>query len=117
MKHCDAFASNAKHIIVIQKFTKTDDDFGGQTVVWSDLLTVWSMIEPMSGKEVFEHQQLQSQVTHKFTIRFQSTLTDTQIVGKHRISHDNRLFDIKHIRNIDELDEFMEIFAEEGSGI
>jgi SPP1 family predicted phage head-tail adaptor len=116
MKTCKEFLGLAKHQIIIEEFTPTPDDYGGTSVSWGTLLTVWAIVEPLSGREVFEFERLQSQVNYKFTIRFESTLTDTQDVGKHRINYDSRVFDIKHIRNIYEKDNFMEIFAQEGSG-
>lgn len=113
---CKEFASLARHQIIIESFTPTSDDYGGRSVAWSTLLTVWAIVEPLSGREVFEFERLQSQVNYKFTIRFESTLTDTQTVGKYRINYDSRVFDIKYIRNIIEADKFMELFAQEGTG-
>ena len=116
MKTCKNFAGLAKHRVIIESFTPTPDDYGGRSVAWSTLLTAWAIVEPLSGREVFAYEQLQSQVNYRFTLRFNAALTDTQVVGKYRVNYDSRVFDIKYVRNIIEADKFMELYAQEGSG-
>lgn len=99
---CGEFPAKAKNRIVIQSRGDASDDYGGSAVTWSTLATVWAIIEPMSGREVLQSEQLQSRVTHKVTIRYNATLKSTATGAKYRISYDGRLFPIKFVQNFDE---------------
>lgn len=100
---CSAdFSSKARHRIQIDALVLNDDDYGGQEESWLELTTVWGMMSPISGNEFFRNQQLDSNVTHKFMIRYLSSLKDTREAAKHRIQYDDRIFDISHVRNLDD---------------
>lgn len=97
---CGEFRARATHRIDIQQNTGTSDVYGGQTTAWSTIYTVWAVIEPLSGREVFAQEQMQSRVTSKMTIRYQSALKNTQEAGKYRIAYDSRIFPIYYVRNL-----------------
>ena len=60
------------------------------------------MIMPKSGREVFESQKLDSRVTSKMVIRYQSALKVTDTVSQYRVSYDGRTYSVKYIRNLEE---------------
>ena len=97
---CFNFAKSADKRIVIQEPTETVDDYGGQSVTWGAQSTVWAHIKSATGREVFQSEQLQSRVSHVFTIRYQSDLKDTSVTAKNRISFDGRFFQIRYVRNV-----------------
>lgn len=99
---CGEFPAKANHRVIIQSRGDASDDYGGSAVTWSTLSTVWAIIEPMSGREVLQSEQLQSRVTHKITIRYNSTLKSTATGAKYRVSYDDRLFPVKFVQNFDE---------------
>lgn len=118
-KKCFDFAGQAKSRIIIQSRSESRTALGGQDVSWGTFATVWAKASPMSGREVFSAEYNQSRVTHKFLIRYQSGLKDTQTAADKRISFDGRLFNIKFIRNLDddlktEGVYYQELIAEEG---
>lgn len=96
----DDFASKANKRIIVQLPISTPDDAGGRVDAWTDALTVWAVMEPMGGKEVFLSSQLQSRVDERITIRFQSSLVDTTLAAKNRVKFGTRLFNIKFVKNL-----------------
>ena len=117
---CSEFRAKARHRIIIQAQTLTSDDFGGSETAWLDQTTVWAVLKPVSGRDVYMQEQFQSRVSHKIVIRYQDALKNTQDTAGNRISYDGRYFVIKHIRNLDrdmknEGKDFQELFAEEGA--
>lgn len=99
---CINFGEMARDRIAIQSRTEVSTDYGGQSITWGDENTVWAIIEPATGREVFAQEQLQSRVTHKITIRYISTYKDTAEAAKRRISFDGRIFSILYTRNLHE---------------
>jgi|AKVG01.1.fsa_nt_gi SPP1 family predicted phage head-tail adaptor len=97
---CGEFRAKASHFITIQERSTTSGDYGGVSVTWSDLSTAYAMIKPMSGREVFEQQQMQSRVKTKMIIRYQSALKDTADTAAYRVSCDGRIFPIEYVTNL-----------------
>lgn len=56
--------------ITLQAKTVTRASAGDETIVWTDLATVYAMKAPIRGREFFNAEAVQSQVTVKFIIRF-----------------------------------------------
>lgn len=102
-------ASRLKHQITIQQPTRTSDGMGGFTQVWNTFATVRAAVEPLRGKEQFEHQQIQSSITHRIRIRYRSGITP-----KMRIQFEGtRYFHIHSVINIEERDREMQLMCEE----
>lgn len=114
------FASKARNRITIQQKVVTDTAYGGQAIVWDTVGNYWAQIKPSTGNEVFRSEQLQSRVTHKILIRYQSDFVNTKDFAAFRITYQGRVFNIRYIRNLhDDLEteglEFQEIMAEENA--
>lgn len=90
--------------VTIQQVTEASDGQGGQTETWADVATVWASINPMSDYEKFQAQQLQTNTTHKLTIRYRTGLTT-----KHRVLFGTRIFNIKGIVNPGEANFFLNL--------
>ena len=101
MSKCD-FQSQAKHRITIQSPSEVDTASGGRTSTFVNQSTIWAIIMPMSGREIYTNQAVQSRVTHKMIIRYQAALKDVKTSSDYRISFDNRFFGIQSMRNLDE---------------
>jgi len=119
---CFNFAKEADNRIVIQVRSESSTDYGGQSGSWSAENTVWAVINSSGssifGREVFIQGQNQSRVSHKFIIRYISAYKDTAETAKRRISFDDRIFNIRNIRNLDDTlkkegTAYQEIWAEE----
>ncbi len=98
----------------IQAPNSTFDAFGIPVPGWTDLLTVWGSVEPLSGHELFNAQQVASEVTHRITIRFNALLTDTRLVATYRVLYAGRGFNIHAVMNEDEGNVTMVLLASEG---
>ena len=46
-------AGRLRHRITLQALTRTTDDFGGVSEVWTDAATLWASVEPLKGDEYF----------------------------------------------------------------
>ncbi len=115
------FNSLARNRIAIEQKTVTDTSYGGQSIKWVVAGNYWAQIKPMSGSEVFRSQQLQSRVTHKILIRYQAEFANTKDFSAYRIVYQERVFNIRYIRNLhDDMEteglEYQEIMAEENAG-
>src|SRR4051794_24116878 len=86
-KSGEDFASQANNRIIIQTPTTTPDASGGRSEAWNDTLTLWSVIEPLTGREVYVSSQIQSRVDARITIRYQSTLADNASAAKCRVKY------------------------------
>ena len=98
---CNNFRTKATHRITIEKMNNTGDDYGGEAVTWETQSTVWAMMSPLSGREVYRQDADQSEVKSKITIRYQSALKDTATTGAYRVSYDGRVFPIRYVMNVD----------------
>ena len=90
-------AGDLRHLVTIQKNTPTADGMGGLVAVWTTLTTAWAAIWPVSAKERVSNQQLETQLTHKIRIRYQSG-----IASANRVRFGARYFKVVSIINQDE---------------
>lgn len=105
-------AGELRHRITIQTRIKTPDGYGGYSDdSWTPHAEVWSKIVPYSARERFFAGKLEHNVTHKITLRFLSTITESM-----RVSYGGRTFKIIGIINKDERSIWTELFCEEGAG-
>ncbi|MFZ3172073.1 MAG: phage head closure protein [Carboxydocellales bacterium] len=75
--------------ITIQQPVETPDSEGVTTTTWGTFTTAWAAVEPLSGREFFNAQQFNSELTTRFRIRYQSGITT-----KMRVLFEARVFDI-----------------------
>lgn len=98
---CNEFIRHARTRIVVEKKDVSDDELGGRTSVWVAYKTYWAWLKPVSTYEKMRNEQLQSSVTHKAIIRFDSGLRNIKESGDFRVSFDSRVFAISGIKNFD----------------
>jgi len=79
---------------------------------------MWARIEPISGEELMSMEALQSNVTHRITMRFREDLQD-QGYDRSTFDHElrgvykGRVFNIEHIENRGEEDRYVRMLASE----
>lgn len=71
----------------------------------------YAKIEPLSGREFFEAQRVDSDITHQITMRNYSGLTTS-----HRITYGSRTFNIESVINTDERDWKTVVMCRESTG-
>jgi len=103
-------ASRLRHRLTLQQEIQTADGAGGYARSWQNIADLWAEINPISGKEIAFAGQLQTQISHKITIRYRAGITAGM-----RLLYDARAFNIRAILNGKENDEILEIWADEGA--
>lgn len=97
-----------RHKITIQRATETQSAAGALSTTWATFATVWSEIEPITGREFFAQKIIQGEITHKITIRYLSG-----VVPKMRIIYGSRTFDIEQVMNVRERNKEMALMCKE----
>lgn len=97
-----------RHRVTIEQPLRTGDEGGGAEITWQPVATVWAEIQPKTGREVFESDQLGGRVTHDVRMRYRDGVTP-----KMRIFHAGRTFDIRFAANAGERGEWLICACEE----
>ncbi|WP_051566948.1 phage head closure protein [Herminiimonas sp. CN] len=100
--------------ITLQQRSTAQDAYGAQVDTWTTLGDLWASIEPLTGRELMAAQAVQSEVSHKITIRYQAQFANPQQVAAMRISYQGRMFNIHASMDIEEAHKIIEILATEG---
>jgi SPP1 family predicted phage head-tail adaptor len=80
-----------RHVITIQKQTSERNPYGEITEEWTDIYKTRAGIFPISGKEIFEKQFVESEISHRVHIRYNPTIV---INSQMRIIFGDRVFSI-----------------------
>jgi SPP1 family predicted phage head-tail adaptor len=91
-------AGDLRNLISIQSYTETRSASGAVTKTWTTYVSVWAKFRTLSGNERIAAQQASSVLTHEVSIRYLDFVKPGD-----RISWGTRVFDIKDVRNFDEL--------------
>jgi SPP1 family predicted phage head-tail adaptor len=100
--------------IDIQTQTEAKDAYGQDVPTWTTAATRWASIEPLSGRELWQAQQIHPDVTHRITIRYYPGLNP-----RHRFHYAlpvDRYFNILSILTRDEVhsvSNFMDVMCVE----
>ena len=101
-------AGQLRHKVIIQENTPSRDDYGAEAESWSNFATVWAAIEPIRGREFWESQQINAEVTARITIRYLSGVTP-----KMRVKYGTRIFDIISVINPEERNRDLQLMVKE----
>lgn len=82
--------------IEIQSNTATADAMGQLIPTWTTLDTRFASIEPLTGRELINAQQVNAEITHKVTLRYYAANS------KMRVKYGTRLFEIMSVINKEE---------------
>ncbi len=89
-------AGKLRHRLTVEDYTETVDSYGEMRKTYSTTTTVWGSVVPLSGRELVQAQQVQSEATTRIRIRYTSLGPTT------RIGFGTRKFDIVHVGNVEE---------------
>ena len=90
-------AGKLRHSVTLQSQSLTADGAGGATESWVDFVTVRANVEPLSGTEAFQAQQVNDDLSHTVTMRYYPGVT-----SKMRVKYGTRYFLIESIINTGE---------------
>lgn len=90
-------AGKLRHPIIIQEKVRVEPGDGTWTTAAANVATVWGAVVPLSGRELFEAQQVVPDTTHRVEIRYYPGLT-----ASHQLLHDGRVLQIQSVIDVDE---------------
>jgi SPP1 family predicted phage head-tail adaptor len=107
-------AGNLSSVVTVQTRSSTVDSVGQQSTTWTDLFTDRADIRPMSGREMFAAQAVQSEVTHQITMRYRPEWGVGKTATSYRILYESRVFDIRAVLEQGMRSREVRIMASEG---
>jgi SPP1 family predicted phage head-tail adaptor len=81
--------------ITVQRKSVTRDAFGGETITWTDVATVWAEAQPIGGREYTALRQAQSEITIRFRLRYLAGVTPAM-----RVSWNGGQYDIVEVIDV-----------------
>lgn len=100
-----------RHRITLQKSVVTHDDIGQELEEWQDVATVWASVEPLSGKEYFNAQQINSAISTKIGMRYLPGITTDM-----RVYFKRHPYNILSIINLEERNLYLQLLCSEKVG-
>ncbi len=100
--------------ITVQERIETDTETGDIEETWNAVATCWAAVKPLRGREFWQAQQVQSEVTHKVTTRWvDGVTTDHRILFRRRGGGKLRIFNIMSVINVEEDNVILEMLCKE----
>lgn len=96
------------HRITIQELTVVTNENGFDEETWSDLMTVWSRKENLSGREFWAAKVVQGELTVGFGVRY-GKWVDTLDSRTNRIVHGTKIYNITFVDNVEFQGKFVRI--------
>ncbi len=103
---------NLRHRITLQKPVIIKDSIGQEVEEWREVATVWASVEPLSGKEYFNAQQVNSEISNKIIIRYINDLSSQWVV-----QFGDRIFNILSVINFEERNIYLQLLCSEKVGL
>jgi SPP1 family predicted phage head-tail adaptor len=97
-------AGQLRHRLTFQTGTSTN----GDALTWTDALTVWGSVEPLTGSWLMESLQANSKISGIVRVRYNSSITSSM-----RIKFSSRYLRIDSIINPQEQNEQLQIMYSE----
>ena len=94
--------------LALEACTLTPDGLGGHEQLWSEVASVFAMIEPVSAQAVFGAGQVLETVTHRITMRWREGVASGM-----RLTKAGRIFDIVTVHDPDESSRYLVCRARE----
>ncbi len=101
-------AGELRHKIIIQQNTPTRDAMNAEVDSWADYATVWASIEPIRGKEFWDSQQINAEITGKIKLRYLAG-----VISKMRVKFGMRIFEILSVINPGEKNRELQLMVKE----
>lgn len=102
-------AGRLRHRLILQSKAETRDSYGATLITWDTEATVWGAIEPLSGKEYFAQQEVQSESKVRIVIRYYSG-----VLPSWRVSNGGLYYDIVDVLNHDMRNQQLTLMCRQG---
>ena len=107
-------AGTLRKRITLQQQSPSVDSYGQQIATWTDVATVWALIEPSVGRELMAAQAVSLDQPTTITIRWQPAFASPKAVAAMRAVYNGRLFNIHSVENEEERNRTLTLLASEG---
>jgi len=102
-------AGRLRHRVEIQRATETVDAVGGVARTWKTIARRWGGVEPLTGSEFMNADQVSSTVSHRIMLR----AGGLSISPKDRIVFKTRVFGVESVMDRDERGKVLTVMATE----
>jgi len=85
-------AGSLRHRVIIQQLATGQDSAGAITETWSDFATVFAAVEPLSGREYWQAQQVAAETSIRVRVRYLAGIVPTM-----RVLYGSRILQILSI--------------------
>lgn len=87
-------------LVLVQRRIETRSASGAAIVSYVDSMQVWAAVEPLSGRELFQAQQSQSEVTTRIRVHWTRGITELMRVVHTRSYEAPQLIDVYDIQSV-----------------
>ena len=101
-----------RHRITLLRQVNEVNDYGASTQIWKRVATVWADVRPLSGREYFSAQQVQSEVTTQIWLRHIEGIKPTM-----KVKFGKREFEIISVLNTQERDVSLQLMCKETGNV
>ncbi len=109
---CDDYhAGMLREPVTIERAARVGDIYGGITETWSAVSGApdRAYIKPLSGREVYQFDRVEAHASVMMVIRYFADIQE-----RDRVTIRSREYNIRHIRNVEMRDRWLEITLAEG---
>lgn len=109
--------SRLQQRITVQRRSSTLDAYGQEINSWTNIGIVWAEVKPIGGSEKMRDNAMivESQLTHKVTVRFSALFLPSIEADAWRILFGARVLNITSSMNVDEESKLIIFDCTEGS--
>jgi len=101
-------AGKLRHRVIFKASSAVKDGYGAETLTWTTYATVWAAIEPISGREMIQADQMQAETTIRVRVRYNAS-----VEPEHRIYFGTRVLEIVSVINLTERNRHLELLCKE----
>lgn len=105
-------AGQLRHRVTIQEPVEARNGYNEAITTWAPVATVWASVEPLSGREFFAAEHVQSEITHRVRLRWRPGIAPTM-----RVLFGGRHLMIEAVINYRELGTEMHLMCREAAGV
>lgn len=101
-------AGKLRHRVTIQEPVVARNGFNEAITTWVTVATVWASVEPISGREFFAAEHVQSEITHRIRVRYRAGIAPTM-----RVVFNGRYLMIESVINYGERNTDLQLMCRE----
>ena len=101
-----------RHRITLMRQVNEINDYGATMTKWKSIATVWAEVKPLSGREYFSAQQVQSEITTQIWLRYIEGIKPTM-----KVKFGKREFEILSVLNTQERDVSLQLMCKETGNV